>query len=123
SWIPGGISTSRSRSASTRPSPPQTRRGFSTTRPVPPQRGQDCARTNSPKNVREICSRRPLPAHVGHVIALVPGPAPVPPQAAQALVPVAVIELPALGAREHLVRLHRLLEALLGIGLVRHVGV
>src|SRR5215211_7516038 len=41
---------------------------------------------------------------------------------AQAGVPIAVVELARLGLREHLVRLHHLAEALLGVGRLRDVG-
>ena len=44
------------------------------------------------------------------------------PAAAQALAPVAVVGCAALGIGEHLVRLGRLAEALLGVGRLRDVG-
>ena len=48
--------------------------------PRPRQSGHACARTNSPKTLRETWCRRPLPSQRGQVSGCVPGSTPSPPQ-------------------------------------------
>src|SRR6266540_3606013 len=88
---------------------------------------------NSPKPVRATCWMRPLPPQSSHIVAEERGEdvgeAPevergrTESSAAQARVPEAVIEIPRLGLREHLVGLDDLAKALVGIGGSRDVGV